>query len=308
MAPSLPQTRRIPLPGHAPEDVVVDHEGWVIAGVDDGRILRINPQTGEVRLLAHTGGRPLGLEVMPNGHILCCDSPGGLLEIDPATGVSQTLVSTFEGLPLPFCSNVVVAKDGTIYFSASSHRYTIHEWRHDIVEGIPTGRLYRLRPGQGLERLMDGLHFANGLALAHDQSWIVVAETGTCRLHRYWLTGPRAGQHEVFAELPGYPDNLSMSAAGLIWVALVTPPNPVLKLVHKLPVAARKLVARLPEAAQPKPEAMAWVMALDAEAHVVHDFLWKDGSYNMVTGVCEHQGTVYLGSLAEEAILSFELP
>jgi hypothetical protein len=47
-------------------------------------------------------------------------------------------VHEYAGRPLAFCSNVVAAQDGTIYFSVSSTRYTIHDWRRDIVENLPT--------------------------------------------------------------------------------------------------------------------------------------------------------------------------
>jgi hypothetical protein len=36
----------IPVNGHGPEDVVVDGEGRIYAGVDDGRILRLSPTAG----------------------------------------------------------------------------------------------------------------------------------------------------------------------------------------------------------------------------------------------------------------------
>jgi len=34
----------IPVPGNAPEDVVVDADGNIWTGVDDGRIVRISPR------------------------------------------------------------------------------------------------------------------------------------------------------------------------------------------------------------------------------------------------------------------------
>ena len=159
-----------------------------------------------------------------------------------------------------------------------------------------------------MEKLLDGLHFGNGLALAQDESFIIVAETNAARLLRYWLTGERAGQHEVFAELPGYPDNLSMSADGLIWVALPSSHNALLEKIHQLPLFMRKLIARLPESLQPAPEKIAWVMALNAQGRIVHDCCWKDGGYRMVTGVCQHGDKVYLGSMLEPALLAFDLP
>lgn len=307
MTASLPNTRLIPLPGVGPEDVVMDAEGWLLVGVDDGGLLRVDPASGEVRVLAQLEGRPLGLEVERDGHVLACVSPGGVVRIDPATGAVTALITSFEGKPLPFCSNVVAAADGSLFVSTSSARYTIRQWRLDIVEHRPSGVLLRRYPDGRLEKLLDGLQFGNGLALARDESFIIVAETNAARLLRYWLKGPRAGQHDVFAELPGYPDNLSMDADGLVWVALASSHNALLDKIHRLPLLLRKLVARLPESLQPAPERIAWTMALDEGGRKVHDHAWRDGSYSMVTGVCRHGGTVYLGSLVESALLAFDL-
>ena len=308
MSAALPDVRLIPLPGSGPEDVVIDAHGRLIAGVEDGRVLRIEPIGGEVQVLARLQGRPLGLEILPDGNILACVSPGGVVRIDPVDGTVTALMTSFERKPLPFCSNVVAAADGSIFVSTSSARYTFPQWRLDIVEHLPTGMLLRRYPDGRLEKLLDGLQFGNGLVLAHDESFLIVAETNAARLLRYWLMGPHAGQHEVFAELPGYPDNLSISAEGLVWVALASSRNALLDKIHKLPLWLRKLVARLPEILQPAPEKIAWAMALDVDGHIVHDCCWKDGRYSMVTSVCQHERMVYLGSMLEPALLAFELP
>ncbi|MEO7066033.1 MAG: SMP-30/gluconolactonase/LRE family protein [Rhodanobacter sp.] len=257
MSTTLAKTRLISLPGNGPEDVVVDAEGWLVVGVEDGRVLRVDPHTDEVQVLARLEGRPLGLEILPDGMILACVSPGGVVQIDPTTGSVTALLSEFEGKPLPFCSNVVAASDGSVFVSTSSARYTFPQWRIDIVEHIPTGVLLRRHADGRVEKLLDGLQFGNGLSLARDESFIIVAETNAMRLLRYWLVGPRAGQHDVFAELPAYPDNLSMSSDGLIWVALTSSRNALLDKIHQLPLLLRKLIARLPESLQPAPEKIA---------------------------------------------------
>ncbi|MCD9560899.1 hypothetical protein HAX54_019722 [Datura stramonium] len=68
--------------------------------------------------------------------------------------------------------------------------------------------------------LLSGLAFANGVALSKDRSFVLVAETSTCRIMRYWLKGPHAGKHDTFAELPGFPDNIRINSKGEFWVAL----------------------------------------------------------------------------------------
>ena len=75
----------------AGEDVAVDGAGRVVVGVSDGRILRID-QAGEISEVANTGGRPLGIEIAPDGTLIVCDFRRGLLHVDPGTGVVEVLV------------------------------------------------------------------------------------------------------------------------------------------------------------------------------------------------------------------------
>jgi hypothetical protein len=73
----------------------------------------------------------------------------------------------------------------------------------------------------------------------------------------FCVAGDRAGTSEVIAELPGFPDNLCTDADGIVWVAFAPEPNPGLEAIHNLPFSLRRLVARLPERALPKPSRVA---------------------------------------------------
>jgi hypothetical protein len=305
MAASLPAYDLIPLPGEGPEDVVVGLDGsiWLL----DGRILAVAPEDGAVRQVAKTGGRPLGLEATTDGRLLICDSPNGLLELDLKTGALTTLVTHDGAEPLIFCSNVVAAPDGDVFFTVSSMRYSFRDWRKDFAENLPTGRVYRRTADGTLTRLMDGLRFANGLARTRDGKSLIVAETVGRRLLRLWLAGDRLGTSEVIAELPGFPDNLAADD-GILWVALASEPNPALEVIHKLPLFLRRLAARLPESVQPKPSRVAWVAGYDKSGACVHDFKWTDGGFSTVTGVCRIGRSVWCGGLHERALMRFELP
>jgi sugar lactone lactonase YvrE len=299
---------RLEVDGLAPEDVVVDEAGRVVTGVDDGRLLRVGAD-GRVEVVADTGGRPLGIELLGDGRLLVCDAHRGLLAVDPATSAVEVLVDRVAGEPMRFCNNAAVAADGTVYFSDSSRRFGIDHWRADLLEHSGTGRLLRRDPGGAVEVLLDGLQFANGVALAADGSFVAVAETGAYRLTRLWLQGERAGRTDLLADnLPGFPDNLSTGPGGLLWVALGSPRNPLLDRLHRRHPALRRAVWALPERLQPKPVRSLWVLAVDAGGAVVHDLQGPGDDYTMVTGVREHGGRLYLGSLAERAVAVLDLP
>ncbi len=277
-------------------------DGRLIVGIDDGSILSVDPSTGDVRELANTGGRPLGLHADPDGTLLICDFERGLLELTP-DGTLKVLVDEIDGEPLPFASNVVRDADGTIYFSSSTSRFSLTEYMGDMLEHSGTGRLFRRDPSGKVETLLDNLYFANGVVLAPDRSCVVVAETGGYRVSRYWLTGPKAGTRDFLVEnLPGFPDNMSLGSDGLVWITLPAPRNPLLDRLLPLPGFLRRIVWLLPEWVQPKPAKTIWVMAVGFDGNVVHDLQTEGTNFSMVTGVVERDGVLYLGSLTESAV------
>jgi sugar lactone lactonase YvrE len=202
-----------------------------------------------------------------------------------------------------FCNNAAVAADGTIYFSDSSRRFGIEHWRADILEHSGTGRLFRRDPDGSVESLLDGLQFANGVALAADESFVAVAETGGYAVKRLWLTGDRAGTtDDLIANLPGFPDNIARGEDDLVWITIASPRNPLVDRLAPLPPVLRKVVWALPDALQPAPAHTVWVMAVDRDGTVVHDLQGASDRFHMVTGVRQQGGSVYLGSLIGRTI------
>ena len=292
-----------PVPEDGAEDVVVTPDGSVLTGTVDGSIWRVDPGSGSVRRLAHTGGRPLGLELLPDGRLLVCDAHRGLLAVSTATGAVDVLVTDVDGVPMRFCNNAAVGRDGTTWFSDSSLRFGIEQWKDDFLQLTRSGRLLRRDPDGTVTTVLDGLAFANGVALAEDESFVCVAETAARTVVRLWLTGPRAGERDhLVADLPGYPDNISRGSDGLVWVTVASPIDPVVERLQRAPLPLRRAATRIPERLQPAPRRTVRVQAYDAAGRLAEDLDVADDGYHMVTGVREHEGRVWLGSLHESAI------
>ena len=306
--PSLPPLTVWHVNGHGAEDVLVDDKGNVYTGVDDGRVLRLTSDGRRLDTIADTGGRPLGLEHLPDGRLLVCDAQRGLLAVERTTGAVETLVA--KGPDLHVCNNAAVTADGTIYFTDSTSRFELTHWKADLLEHTGTGRFLRRTPDGTVEVLRSGLQFPNGVALATDESSVVFAEMWEYRLVRLWLAGERAGQFDLLADnLPGFPDNISTGSDGNIWIAFASARDPRVDYLLRTPPALRKALWRIPERFQPKEKRVAWVRAIDSSTGaLVHDFYGTPSGYHMVTGVREHQGRVYLGSLEERAVAFFDLP
>jgi hypothetical protein len=293
----------IPVPGHGAEDVVVADDGAVFTGTDDGSVWRLQQDGRRVDRVGQTGGRPLGLELLPDGRLLVCDAHRGLLALDTATGAIEVLATAVHGRRLLVCNNAAVHSSGDIYFSDSSQVFPLERWKADLTERTATGRLLRRSADGTVDVVLDGLRFANGVALSADESYVAVAETGGRTVVRRWLTGPRAGRVDRLADdLPGYPDNIARGSDGLVWVTLASPLLPSLEWVMRAPRPVRRLAWRLPDRLQPAPRRSARVLALDDDGRVVHDLEADASAYHLVTGVREHRGRVWLGSLEESAV------
>jgi sugar lactone lactonase YvrE len=307
--------RVLPVPAAGTEDVAVatggPDEGCVYTGTDDGSLWRVSYDGRRVERVAATGGRPLGVEAEPDGRLLVCDAHRGVLRVDPRTGGVEPLADRVDGHRMLLVDNGSVAADGTVWFSDSSTRFGLEDWKADMARNTRTGRLLRRDPSGAVSVVLDGLAFANGVALAPDESWVVVAETTARAVVRLWLTGERAGtQERVLEDLPGYPDNVSIGSDGLLWVALASPTDPVLERVLALPAWVGAAVTRLPDRLQPAPKqtlrVQAWDLASSA-ARPVHDLDLSGQGFSVVTGVREHDGTVWLGSLTEAAVACITL-
>lgn len=299
----LPELNVVDVAGHGPEDVLVLPDGSVLTGVDDGRLLRIDG--GLVTEVAETGGRPLGLELLPDGRLLVCDARRGLLAVDLTTQDHEILVGEVEGRPMRFCNNAAVQSDGTIWFTDSSLKWGIDTWRADVLEHGATGRLLRRDPDGAVHVVLTGLAFANGVACAPDGSWVVVAETAGYSLLRVDPTTGTATPLQ--SNLPGFPDNISLGSDGLIWVALASPRQPPLDFLLPKAPWLRRLAWSLPDRMQPQPIDTVWVQAYRPDGVLVHDFQDTRTGLTMVTGVRERDGEVWLGSLTGTAIASFSL-
>jgi sugar lactone lactonase YvrE len=294
--------------GHGTEDVLVRADGTILTGVDDGRILAIDPATGLETQVADTEGRPLGLEHHPDGGYVVCDAHRGLLHLDD-DGTIEVLADSFAGEYFVFCNNAAVAADGTIWFTDSSTKFGIEHWKADLIEHRPTGRLFRRDPDGTLTLLADGLAFANGVALAADESFVVVAETAGYCLRRLWLTGERAGSTEPFGPaLPGFPDNIATGDDGLVWVTIASPRDRTLDALLPRAPWIRRLVWALPDRLQPQPQPVIRVQAYAADGSLVHDVAGTHPGFGTPTGVRRSGDRVWMGSLEQTSIAVFDLP
>ncbi len=291
-----------------PEDVAVGPDGRLFTGLEDGRVIAIGSD-GETETLCSTGGRPLGLAFAGDGTLWIADARRGLLHLD-ATGV---LVSAIEraddGSALALVDELVLAPDGTVWFTDASTRWDVADSVLDALENQATGRVLHHDPVAGTTKVVfNELRFANGIVLAGDGQSLLVSETFAYRVMRLWIAGPRVGTREVFAEaLPGFVDNLDLDADGTLWVGIPSLRSGLLDALLPHPWA-RKVVSRIPAALQPVPAPYGLVLGLGPEGQPRFNLQDPTGAVHSITSATPVGDTLVLGSLHAQALVRIARP
>src|SRR5258705_13953022 len=169
--------------GFGPEDVALDAEGRIYSGLDDGRIMRLQADGTKPEVFSNTHGRPLGLAFDPGGNLIVADTIKGLLSI-ARDGAVTVLATEADGVAFGCTNDLDVAADATIYFTDASSKFPLTNFTADILEHGPNERFLTYYPKPKTPRtLLRDLCFANSVAISPDQSFALVVETGSYRLH-----------------------------------------------------------------------------------------------------------------------------
>ncbi len=288
---------------HGPEDVTIGFGGLLYSGTEDGNIISFHADGSDLQVFAETGGRPLGIE-FAGGFLYVANAYLGLQRIRQ-DGRVVTLADEFDGQPIAYADDVAIAKDGSIYFSDASSKFSAEKWAGsygasllDLLEHGGHGRVFKYDPFSNETTLiMDGLNFANGVAVSADQTYLLVNETGSYRVLRYWLQGPKQGSSEVIIDnLPGFPDNINNGLNGRFWIGLVAPRSASLDQFSGSPFV-RRIMQRLPATMRPRAVPSTHLIAIDGDGNVLMNLQDSAARFPAITGAFETKRNLYLTSL-----------
>lgn len=307
----LANLERLPLSGFTgAEDLAQAPSGWLYASTHQGKLLRFKPDGTEPTVFVKGLGRPLGIEADAQGRIIVADAYRGLLSVT-ASGAVSVLATECDGKPIVYADDVAVSKDSdVIYVSDASTKFgaeafggTLPSSKVDLLEHGGHGRIMEYRRSTGnIRTLVDGLQFANGLALTADDSTLIIAETGRYRILAYHLKGAKQGTTDVLIDnLPGFPDNVDRGPKGLFWIGLVSARSPPLDMMAQRPFL-RSITVRLPKFVQPDVVPYGHVFAITEDGSVKANLQDPTGAYAKTTGAFVAGPWLFITSLSESTL------
>ncbi|RDX60946.1 Protein STRICTOSIDINE SYNTHASE-LIKE 2, partial [Mucuna pruriens] len=265
----------------------------------------------------HICGRPLGLCFGTlSSDLYIADSYKGLVVVGPNGGTTTRLLSTVEGEPLAFTNGLDVdQRTGTVYFTSSSSIYQRRNYISLILSKDKTGKLMKYEPqSERVSVLLKNLSFANGVALSKHGDYILIIETTTCRVLRYWLETPKAGTLEVFADLPGFPDNIKRSPRGGFWVGIYSRREKLIqwilsypwigKVLLMLPLDITKAYSHLSKLKR----STGLAIRLSEQGDMLEIFEDKNGNKGRsISEVEERDGILWVGSIDAPFVAKYDI-
>ena len=284
----------------------------------------------DVMIVAKTSGFVLGGKFVPGTKVLYfADAVNGLCRIDvskPNPKV-ELIASSFQlddgtWSKIAYADDVDIGpKSGIVYFSDASDISpernskdrklfdTMYGFKMDYMRAKKSGRLLQYDPSTDqVTVLASDIWFANGVAVDEKEEFVMITETSMLRILKYHLKGPKKGQLEVMVDnLPGLPDGADCTSAQLCYSPLPSSIPPIVNILHKFPPSIearlRTLIMMLPSSLTPKPISYGGIVEItqgDDTTPSEINFLFQDPNgdhISMLTGVTEHGGKLYLGSL-----------
>jgi len=303
----LSKVEKIKLPfGIGPEDIALDSNGYKYTGLRDGTIIRFKENL-DFDVFANTGGKPLGMEFDKNGNLIVADAEKGIISLNKEGDLSLMTDSVNEK-KMKFADDLDIANDGTIWFTDASLRYNYDDSIYSFIENRPTGRLLSFNPNLKKTNIhLEGLYFANGVAIAPNDEFVLVNETGDSSIRRYWLKGEKKGTNDYFIRgLPGYPDNISFDDNGIFWVAFAGIRNPLVDGLSNFPIL-RKIIGGLPKILLSPVNKHVFILGLDVEGNVIFNLHDQESDIKMLTSANLFGNKLYIGNLASNFIATIDL-
>jgi sugar lactone lactonase YvrE len=180
-------------------------------------IYRLDPRDGKVTVYRKPSGNSNGLTLDGKGRLIACEHGNRRVSREAPAGKVESIASIFEEKKLNSPNDVVVARDGSLFFTDPPYGIDAK------AQEQPCQGVYRLSPGGKLKLLVSDFDRPNGLAFSPDEKVLYIADS-SARMHIRAFDVKPDGTLEngrLFAKLTrdreGGPDGLKVDRKGNIF-------------------------------------------------------------------------------------------
>lgn len=198
--------------------------------IPNNRLMRFDETDGSVSVFESPCGNHNGHTLDHEGRVIACEHSGRRVSRLEHDGRWTTLVDSFEGKRLNSPNDVVVKRDGTIWFSDPTYGIDSDYEGDAAPSEIGASNVYRLDLKTGeMTAVVTDLLKPNGLAFSPDESLLYVADTGQTHepdrpavivAYKVSADGRSVTRRDVFSTLEtGLYDGFRVDRAGNVWTS-----------------------------------------------------------------------------------------
>jgi gluconolactonase len=190
----------------------------LFSDIPNNRIMRWDERTGRVEPFREPSDNANGSTRDLAGRLVTCEHRTRRVTRTNHDGTISVLMDSYEGKPLNAPNDVIVSRDGAVWFSDPGWGITGNYEGDKADEEI--GRyVWRIDPSTGSgSPAVEGMERPNGLCFSPDESRLYVVDLGHIRL--FDMDGTRPVNGRVFVDMaPGGSDGIRCDRAGNVWAA-----------------------------------------------------------------------------------------
>ena len=179
-------------------------------------------KAGEVDVFRKPSQMAKGSTLDREGRLLTCEHATSRVSRTTADGHYEVIASHFQGSELNSPNDIVIRRDGSVYFtdpnSGRTRKYGVERSQELDFQGV-----YRLQPDTGeLALLVDDFAKPNGLCFSHDEAVLFVNDTDRQHIRAFDVKADGSvANSRVWAttggDLPGVADGMKLDSKGNLY-------------------------------------------------------------------------------------------
>jgi gluconolactonase len=192
----------------------------LFSDIPNDRMLRWDEVSGQVSVFRQPAGYANGHTLDGQGRLISCEQGNRRVTRTEFDGSITVLVSHLDGRRLNSPNDVVVRRDGSIWFTDPPYGITSNYEGHAAEQELDGCHVYRISPDGELTVVADDFVRPNGLTFSLDESQLYVVDTPERHIRRFDVKDDRLLGGEVFAPCEaGMFDGIRLDAMGRVWAA-----------------------------------------------------------------------------------------
>lgn len=200
----------------------------LFSDIPNNRVMRFDDTDASVSEFRNPSNNTNGNTMDRQGRLISCEHLGRRVVRTEHDGSLTVIADSFEGSKLNSPNDVVVSKDGAIWFTDPTYGIDLDYEGSRAESEVGSNNVYRVDPQSGaIKAVATDFVQPNGLAFSPDEGALYIADTGATHvdegpkhLRRFEVNDGEISRGNIISECPvGLYDGFRIDTRGNVWTS-----------------------------------------------------------------------------------------